>query len=85
MKNMVVTGQLKQPVALRRISTSTANVFYESELFPAILIRKWSPVHIAVFHNGKCTLTGCKSLEHAESVFRSLSDYIQACNLYSIK
>ena len=83
--NLVVAAQLKAPVALQRINTSSSNLFYESELFPAALLRQWKPAHVAVFHNGKCVVSGCKSLSQAESIFQSLNDYLEELDLFSIK
>ena len=58
--NMVVSTQLKRKLCLRKIAMSDANLLHEIELFPAALIRKWHPVHIALFHNGKVIFSGFK-------------------------
>ena len=60
--NLVVSAILKNVIPLRTISSSNSTVFYEAELFPAALIRKWHPAHIAVFHNGKVIITGIKTI-----------------------
>ena len=83
--NLVAAAQLKAPVALQRINSSSSTLFYESELFPAALLRQWKPAHVAVFHNGKCVLSGCKTLAQAESIFQSLSEYLEDMNLFSLK
>ena len=51
--NVVVSVQLQQKLCLRKIAISDANLFHEFELLLAALIRKWHPMHIAAFHNGK--------------------------------
>ena len=63
--NMVASLQLPSVINLQNISHSNRDVSYEVELFPAALIRKWHPVHVALFHNGKMIVTGekCNSVE----------------------
>lgn len=78
---MVASAQLKTNVTLHHIESSSSNIFYESELFPAALIRKWFPVHIALFHNGYCVLTGLKSFDQAECIVNDLENYLGKCNL----
>jgi len=58
-------------------TNSNANLFYEIELFPAALIRKWYPAHIAVFHNGKVILTGVKTVDACKEIFSHLLSYLQ--------
>ena len=70
--NLVVSAILKNVIPLRTISSSNATVFYEAELFPAALIRKWHPAHIAVFHNGKVIITGVKSVTAVDSLITEL-------------
>ena len=43
-------------------STGCGDAFYEPELFPALQIHKWLPVHIAVFSTGRCIITGLTNL-----------------------
>ena len=74
--NMVISAQLKMNLSLRQIAQSNANLFYEIELFPAALIRKWHPAHIAVFHNGKVILTGVKTLDGCKAIFSHLLSYL---------
>lgn len=57
---------------LKNITSSDKNVFYETELFPALLMRNWAPVHVHVFHNGKVLLTGVKTLSHAHHILHEL-------------
>ena len=59
---MVVSLSLRQDMPLHNIQSSDATVFYEAELFPAALIRKWAPAHVAVFHNGRVIITGVKNI-----------------------
>ena len=67
---------------LRKIATSDINLFHETELFPAALIRKWHPVHIALFHNGKVVLTGLKSVEHFYEAISTLTSFLESSNIY---
>ena len=75
--NVVISAQLKLIPQLQKIASSNRNIFYEIELFPAALIRKWHPAHVAVFHNGKVILTGVKSLEVCKEIFTLLISYLQ--------
>ena len=49
---------------------------YEVEIFPAALIRKWHPAHVAVFHNGKMIVTGVKSVQMLESICENVSVFL---------
>ena len=77
--NLVIHAQLKNDLCLKNISQSDASLFYEIELFPAALIRKWSPAHVAVFHNGKLIITGVKNLSECNALLTAIENY-----LYSI-
>ena len=57
-------------------SKSNNNVFYETELFPAALIQKWSPAHVAVFHNGKVIVTGIKTLDAFYDIMYALLQFL---------
>ena len=72
-KNMVVSLKLKLPVNLRKIVCSNEVLSYEVELFPAALIRKWHPIHVALFHNGKMIVTGVRSLSTLNDIVNSVS------------
>ena len=72
--NMVVTTRLSS-LNLQMIESSSKDIFYEAELFPAALIRKWEPAHIALFHNGKIVITGVKSIPHCHSIIKAILDY----------
>ena len=79
--NMVVSAQLVKKTCLRKIARSDSNLFYEVELFPAALIKKWHPVHVAVFHNGKVIFTGLKSVAHATDVLSLATSFLQSSHL----
>ena len=51
-------------------------VTYEPELFPALLLRRFMPVHVAVFHTGRCVLTGLRSLDQARDIMSQLNAYL---------
>ena len=74
--NMVIHAQLKMKLCLRKIAQSNANLFYETELFPAALIHKWHPAHVAVFHNGKVILTGVKTVSACKDILSLLLTYL---------
>ena len=54
---------------------------FEAELFPAVLIRHFHPIHVAVFHTGRCILTGLKSVEQAQQIVHELILYLKQNNL----
>ena len=58
LKNLVVCAQLNRSISLHRLSHSSSKATYEPELFPALLLRRFMPVHVVVFHTGRCVLTG---------------------------
>ena len=77
--NLVISAQLKMSLCLQKIVQSNANHIYEVELFPAALISKWHPAHVAVFHNGKVILTGVKSVTACKEIFSLLLSYLNEC------
>ena len=79
--NMVVSAQLVKKTALQKITQSDSNLCYEVELFPAALIKKWHPVHVAVFHNGKVIFTGLKSVEQAKEIFSLVTSFLVSSQL----
>lgn len=72
--NMVVTAQLKN-LRFQKIVKSNGDLFYETEIFPAALISKWLPAHVAMFHTGNIVITGVKSVSHCLNVISSLKYY----------
>ena len=72
--NMVVTAQLPN-LNLQVIHSSNSDIFFEAELFPAALIRKWEPAHVALFHNGKLVITGIKSLEQCQDILHAIHSH----------
>ena len=83
--NLVISVQLKRALSLHKIDSTDTNFFHEIELFPAALIRKWHPVHIAVFHNGKVILTGLKSVEHFYDIMTTLTSFLETSNVFTQK
>ena len=74
--NIVICAQLtKKKLCLRKMNDS--HVFYETEIFPAALIDKWEPAHVALFHNGKIVITGIKTVETCYKTLTSLIDYVR--------
>ena len=77
LSNLVLSVQLKKTICPQKIVSTNFDIFHEMELFPATLIRKWHPVHIAMFHTGKIVLTGVTSLNHFNEIMHSLICYLQ--------
>ena len=74
--NMVASLQLPSAINLRNIAHSNQDMSYEVEVFPAALIRKWHPVHVALFHNGKMIVTGIKSVNVLNEIFERTQKFI---------
>ena len=81
LRNMVVSVQLTSTIPLHRIKASSTDMSFEAELFPAVLIRHFHPVHVAVFHTGRCILTGLKSVEQAQQIVHELIVYLKKNDL----
>ena len=79
--NLVISVQLKKALCLRKIALTNSDLFHETELFPAALIQKWSPIHIAVFHTGRIILTGLKSVEQFHEVLSSLTALLESSHI----
>ena len=77
-RNIVASAQLKNPLPLP--SFSNADISMEAELFPAALIRKWHPAHVALFHNGKVIITGVKCMTDFHTTLTQLLDFLQNKN-----
>lgn len=75
LKNMVVYCKYKKFFRLRN-RPSNAHYFYEAELFPAALIRRWAPAHIALFPSGSLLCTGIKDWCTFHQVIHDLSSYL---------
>jgi TATA-box binding protein (TBP) (component of TFIID and TFIIIB) len=81
LSNLVLSVRLKKSICLQKIKWTNADIFHEIELFPAILIRKWYPVHIAMFHTGKIVLTGVTSFSHFYDIMNSLICYLRKAEI----
>ena len=77
LKNLVVSARLNTPVPLHRVKLSSSNLLYEPELFPAMLLRRYHPIHIAVFHTGHCIITGLRSVEQGQRIVHKLTKYLR--------
>ena len=58
---MAVLCELHYHYDFRKV-TSSHNLIYEVELFPAAQLTNWHPYHVHVFHNGKIVITGIKDI-----------------------
>ena len=78
-KNLVISSHLNEFVSLPK--TSNHELSYEPELFPAMLISRWLPVHVAVFHTGKVIVTGLTSEMQVLPLLDAVTDYLHTQNL----
>jgi len=73
-KTMTVLCELNYRYDFRKVS-STSNLTYEVELFPAAQMTNWHPYHVHVFHNGKVVITGIKDLKVVSQIISDLKNY----------
>ena len=83
LKNLVVSVRLRKAIPLHRLKHSSSTLCYEPELFPALLMRRHHPIHIAVFHTGRCIITGLRSVEQGQCIVNELMDYLCQNNMLS--
>lgn len=79
--NIVISTQLNKDITFANIHASNHELSYEPEIFPAVLINHWLPVHVAVFHNGKVIITGLKSEIQADNILDSIFAYVHTQKL----
>ena len=72
--NAVYHFDLRRRIHVNSVHSSK-DVFFEPELFPAILISKWKPSHVTLFANGKGMITGVKSKLTALNIICEVSDH----------
>ena len=56
--------------------TCTKDIFFEPELFPAMLLSQWRPGHVTLFPNGHGMITGVKDRKAAVAIIHKLCDFI---------
>lgn len=64
----------------KRILSHDPNILFEPELFCALCLNHWKPVHVNVFSTGKVVILGKYSMKYADEI----SKWIQ-CNILSIQ
>ena len=60
--------------------TSSKEVTYEIDLFPAAQMTLCSPYHIHVFHNGKVIITGIKDISCVPNILSDIKRHIRVSN-----
>ena len=83
LKNLVVSVRLRKSIPLHRLKQSSSALCYEPEIFPAILMRRYHPIHIAVFHTGRCIITGLRSVAQGHMIVNELNDILMKHNMLS--
>lgn len=74
---MVVKASYHQPFKLHN-RPSNGEFFYEKEVFPAALISRWAPAHVALFDSGALLCTGIKDWEKYHQIIRDLDSYLSS-------
>jgi len=75
--NVVYHFTMNRKVRTNNIGSSK-DVFFEPEIFPAILLSKWKPTHITLFANGKGMITGVKDKKTAVDTLSQLIDHLSS-------
>ena len=52
--------------------SSNTHCVYETEIFPGAQLTYWSPLHVVLFHTGKVTISGVKSLCQVDAIIHDL-------------
>lgn len=73
--NIVFKFLLFRAVNMKKVSCSK-DISFEPELFPAMLLSKWRPAHVTLFHNGHGMITGVKDQKTASSIIHKLCDFL---------
>ena len=76
LRNLVVCAHVNKTVPLHLFTKSSSKTNYEPELFPAVLLRRFDPVHVALFHTGRCVITGLRSVDEGRDIVSRLSTYL---------
>ena len=82
LQNMVVACKYNKSFRLHG-RPSNAQFFYETEIFPAALIRRWAPAHIALFPSGSLLCTGIREWRSFNNIIRDLSFFLNTTNTAS--
>ena len=77
--NLVISSHFNEHISLPKCSNH--ELTYEPELFPAMLISRWLPVHVAVFHTGKVIVTGLTCETQVLPMLSAVIDYLRTQNL----
>ena len=87
LRNLVIDARLNRRVMISRFphSAGCRDAFYEPELFPALQINKWLPIHVAVFATGRCVITGLTNptSTNLSSVLCDLLSFLNSYHLFS--
>lgn len=61
-------------------SSSLIPFQYETELFPAVLIRKYKPISVNVFSSGKIIMCGVRDIQQVHDIIHDLQPYLLKCH-----
>lgn len=73
--NAVYHFTFDHKVKMKNISCCK-DIFYEPEIFPAILLSKWNPAHVTLFSNGKGVITGVIYKKTAIHILAQVLEYL---------
>ena len=61
MQSVTVVMDMEISINLHKLALSNE---MSAELFPAVKMKKFKPIHVNVFHTGKVVITGLKTLDY---------------------
>ena len=71
---MTVVCKILRSYNLHKLQKCTPERFYEPELFPALLLSKWKPIHVSLFGSGSVVLTGVKSFDDVYKIIKEIKE-----------
>jgi transcription initiation factor TFIID TATA-box-binding protein len=67
---------------IERIAETLEHTIYEPDIFPAVIYYHQSPrATMLIFRNGKLVITGVKSEDQAEDIYRQVADILTPAKL----
>jgi TATA-box binding protein (TBP) (component of TFIID and TFIIIB) len=76
---VVVSNKINLQAFVDVCSSSLIPFQYETELFPAVLIRTYKPISVNVFSSGKIIMCGVRDIQQVHDIIHELMPYLAKC------
>lgn len=73
-RTMTVVYDFYRSFNLSNVSSSH-NCLYEVDIFPAVQLSRWAPIHVTLFHTGKGVFTGVKKLQDVYTIVEEICNH----------